>query len=281
MPRSPVRPRRDTAAAPLLLALALSTGCAALRPVALPEQRASMQTGAGQFVVHHAPGDEKGAEMVRAAITAATPKLARWGGLAVPVVVSVEPSHDALERAVNRRGYEWLRAWARYDIVYVQSPRSWSATGATQGQLDELLAHELTHCVMYQEAAGASEWQYKGIPIWFREGMASVTAGQGYRRASLAEVKRHYASLEADPVGEADRLYKDRSDEVYSAAHHAFAFLVQRYGEEGVRRVLASMRAGRKFDDAFEQAIGLPRHRFEREFRRYVEMEGWRSGLGS
>lgn len=264
----------------LLLFVLVASGCAALRPASLPERQTLLETETGSFVVHHAPGDEASAEMVRRALASATQKIARWGELGRQVVVSVEPTHDHLERAVDRRGYAWLRAWARYDIVYVQSPKSWSAIGASQAQIDELLTHELTHCVMYQEAAAPSEWQYKGIPIWFREGMASVTAGQGYRRASLAEVKRQYAILEADPVGEADRLYKDRSDAVYSAAHHAFAFLVARYGEEGVRRVLASMRAGRRFDDAFEHAIGLPRTSFEREFRRYVEMEGWRSGLG-
>lgn len=266
--------------APLLVLLLFSAACASFRPAQLPERQTALETEEGTFLVHHAPGDEESGERVRQAIARALPKVARWGKLSFPVVVSVEPTHEHLVRAVDRPGYDWLRAWARFDVIYIQSPRSWSARGATQAQLEELITHELTHCVMYQQAAAPSEWQYKRIPIWFREGMASVTAGQGYRRATLAEVKRHYAALEADPVSEADRLYKHRSDEVYSAAHHAFAFLVNRYGDQKVREVLAAMRAGRKFDAAFEQAIGLPKERFEREFRRYVEMEGWRAELG-
>ena len=43
--------------------------------------------------------------------------------------------------------------------------------------LNELLTHELTHCVMYQRAGTDLNWSLKGIPLWFREGMASVTAG--------------------------------------------------------------------------------------------------------
>src|SRR6185295_2154512 len=47
--------------------------------------------------------------------------------------------------------------------------------------VDELMLHELTHCVMYQRSASAADWSRKRIPLWFREGMASVTASQSYR----------------------------------------------------------------------------------------------------
>lgn len=216
--------------------------------------------------------------MVVTAVREAAGKLRRWGALRNKVLVNVLPTHADLERAVDRPGYDWLRAWARYGVVFVQSPRSWSLTGASQAQMNELLLHELTHCVMYQAAAGAEEWQHKGIPIWFREGMASVTADQGYRRGTLADLEKHLlASDRHDPVADAESLYRFNSEIVYTAAHHAFGFLLERYGDGAVRRVLAVMHGGLRFDAAFEQGLGLSRRGFEQEFRQFVRLQGFRA----
>jgi hypothetical protein len=56
---------------------------------------------------------------------------------------------------------------------------------------------------------------------------------------------------------------------VYEIAHRAFRFLLNRYGEERVRRLLLRMGEGREFADAFQQAIGIPTREFESEFRRH------------
>ena len=46
-------------------------------------------------------------------------------------------------------------------------------------------------------------------------------------------------SLPADPIVEPDALYRDRWHLVYGAAHHAFEFLLARYGDDGPRLVYA------------------------------------------
>ncbi len=242
--------------------------------------REELRTAAGTFLLENEPFDADGAKVVRTALQQVSEKLARWGTLREPVRVLVLPDHESLEKAVDKSGYSWLRAWARYDEVFVQSPSSWWVGGASQAQVDELLLHELTHCLMYQLAATASTWPYKGIPIWFREGMASVTAAQGYRRGSLPELAQLMRpGADQDPLRDAARLYQDNAEEVYSAAHYAFHFLEQRYGDGAIRRVLSAMAAGRRFDQAFELAIGISRIEFEQEFRLYVVMDGWRSFL--
>jgi hypothetical protein len=233
----------------------------------------------GTFALEYAGVDAGALEAVRRAMDAAAPGLARWGGLAEPVTVRVYPSHDALERAVGREGYGWLKAWARYDEVFLQSPRTWSLLGVRQRDLEELLLHELTHCVMYQRAAERGDWSRRRIPAWFREGMASETARQGYRWPSLEDLARFYeAQPGQDPLGAPAALYQGDSDIVYAAAHHAFGFLVRRYGEEGVRSLLAGMREGRTFPQAFERVLGLSQEAFERDFRRYVTLRGFRTG---
>ncbi|MGI5861065.1 MAG: hypothetical protein ACOX6T_03300 [Myxococcales bacterium] len=275
-PRSSRLARRGRLLLAIAAAAAVAGGCAHRRP--RPGVAEAVVTDAGSYLLVYELDDRAGGEMVRRALSAAGPRLARWGSLRDPVEVRVLPTHESLERAVGRPGYAWLRAWARREVVFVQSPPTWFEGGPTQPQVNELLLHELTHCVMYQAASPGDEWQRKGIPVWFREGMASVTANQGYRRASWASLARLLAGPPSeDPIAAPERLFRDESDAVYSAGHHAFAFLVRRYGDGAVRGILAEMYAGRDFEQAFEAAIGIRADAFIREFKRYVLMGGWRS----
>lgn len=256
----------------LALLVGLLAGC--VHPAVL-ERRESVDEPAGHFEVRHAAVDDDAARQVMTALRHAGPRLAVWGPLQAPVLVLVEPSHEALERAVDRRGYGWLRAWARYREVFVQSPRTWSVWSTDQAAVDELLTHELAHCVMYQQAATEGDWSTRSIPLWFREGLASYTARQGYRRGTLAALAGFYDARRGDPIGQPEALYQRQSEVVYGAAHHAFTFLVQRYGEAAVRAVLAGMRQGARFDPAFASAVGLPRAAFERDFESYVRLRGF------
>ncbi|MCY1076688.1 hypothetical protein [Archangium lansingense] len=262
--------------------LVLLSGCASARfsaPEAALEASLSMESPAGQFRIEFAPGNEQDATRIQQAVTEALPKLERWGALHEPVTIKVMPDHAALEAAVRQHGYVWLRAWSRYDEVFVQAPSTWSLTGATQPQVNELLLHELTHSVMYQQSADRLGWSRKQIPLWFREGMASYTAEQAYRWVSLEEIARYFErSPESDPVGRPGDLYRDDSNLIYGVAHHAFAFLVRRYGEDSVRGLLREMKGGKEFPRAFESAIGLSPDAFVRDFTRYVRWRGFRGG---
>lgn len=262
----------------LVIAAALSlVGCSsALKSL---NQRSSLNTGAGPFAFQYAEGDQDGLAKVETAVQHASPKLSRWGGIREQVNVRIMPTHELLEDAVNRDGYAWLRAWAKYDEIFVQTPRTWSLIGASQSDVDELLLHELTHCVMYQASGTRTNWTRKQIPLWFREGMASYTAKQGYRWPSLEELARYYEEDPGrDPVVAPESLYQKDNDIVYGAAHHAFTFLARRYGEDRVRQVLAKMGNGAKFPDAFKDAIGISVDAFTGEFKRFVRLRGFRGG---
>ena len=230
------------------------------------------ESAAGPFVLRYAATDADAAHQVQLAIERAAPRLVLWGHLRQPVTVLVEPSHDALERAVDRRGFDWLRAWARYRQVWVQSPATWGILRSDQQDVDELLLHELTHCVMYQLAASEDDWSRKGIPLWFREGMASYTAKQGYRRGTLVQLASWYRSHKEDPIVDAESLYQAQADVVYGDAHQAFSYFVEQHGIDTVQRLLQAMQAGATFDAAFVQTAGVSRRDFERQFTDYVRL---------
>jgi hypothetical protein len=260
-----------------LALLCLGAGCAAHQPALRSSLYA--RTAVGDFHISHAEIDTEAARRVQRSLEQAGPRLALWGKLLRPVAVKVMPNHRALEQAVQRKGYSWLRAWARYDEVFVQSPRTWSLVGARQRELDELMLHELTHCLMYQLSATPLGWARKGIPLWFREGMASYTAEQGYRWPSLEDLARHLEEdTEVDVLRKADQLYQDESDTVYGAAHHAFSFLVKRYGEQRVRELMWAMKRGPSFSPAFASVMGVSEDRFLDDFARYVRLRGFRPG---
>jgi hypothetical protein len=260
-----------------VLVLLLGAGCIA--PRAVTREVLPLETELGTFHLEHPPRKEEGAAMVRAAIEKATPRLARWGRLLGPVTVRIHPSHRALEEAARREDYDWLRAWARYDVVDVQAPDTWRPIEGTQRDVDELLLHELTHTLMYQVAADQGGWRQKKIPAWFREGMASYTAEQAYKWPSLEQLAR---TLEENPTWEPllrpEPLYRDQVAVAYGAAHHAFTFLVRRYGEDTVRSLLEEMSRGPDFPVAFTATVGVPPETFLRDFSRYVRLRGFKGG---
>jgi hypothetical protein len=289
--------------APLLL-LALAAGCAPRLSGEATPRRETLHVGEARVELVSWPEDARAARQVARAVAVALPRTTRWGPLEGPVTITIHPTHAGLEAAARRPGFDWLRAWARYGSIDLQSPASWGFFGASDAQVEELLTHELTHCVMYQRAAGELTWSLKGIPLWFREGMASVTAGQGARRGSLEDLWRFYElglaadgagdgepgrgaardrpaprqRAEGDPLADPEPLYQDRSEVVYGAAHHAFTFLLARYGEGRVREALGRMRRGGLFQPAFRESFGLGEAEFTADFRRYLRWQGWRAG---
>jgi hypothetical protein len=231
--------------------------------------------------------DAAAARVVREALPQAVARARRFGVLAEPVTITVHPDHAALEAAVHRRGIPWLRAWARYRTIDLQSPRTWGWLRASRRRIGELVAHELTHCATYQASGDAADWLYRPLPRWFVEGVASVAAGQGHRWSDPRALARHYRAAakappgagaaaragDADPLAPADSLLADRHDLVYGAAHHAVSSLVSSHGDEAVRRVLAGIRAGGTFEEAFADAVGMTPAAFTDDFRRRVHGE--------
>jgi hypothetical protein len=235
-------------------------------------RRAELQTGIGAFVFRYSEEDENVLPRLKQALEAAEPAVRRWGNLREPVTIEIVPNHQLLEKAINHPGDSWLKAWARYDEVFLQSPRTWGPIGPTQGELNELIVHELTHCLMYQLSSDRRSWSSKQFPLWFREGIASFTAGQGYRWPTLRELARFLDEHpEVDLINHPEALYQSDSDIVYSAAHHAFAFLVERFGEAAVRQILLTMRAGPTFPASFEKVTGIDLATFARDFKSYVQ----------
>jgi hypothetical protein len=103
-------------------------------------------------------------------------------------------------------------------------------------------------------------------PLWFREGMASVTAEQGHRRLSSEDLGRWIAAHPGtDLLHPTPELYRVEKEAVYGAAHRAFDLLVRLAGDQAVRDVLRGVRTGARFADSFKNSTGHALPDFERE----------------
>ncbi|MDX2009016.1 MAG: hypothetical protein SFW67_02440 [Myxococcaceae bacterium] len=257
------------------LALVLASGC--VTPLAALSRTSTVTPGTARFELNSLPTAVEDEARVRGALERVTPQLQRWGGLPVTVTVRIAPTHDELERAVNRRGYDWLRAWARYDDLIIQSPGTWAGTDR---DVDELVLHELTHCLLFQQSGTARDWASKQIPLWFREGMATVTAEQGRGLPSLEDLAswldRH---ADLDVFGDAERLSREAYGPIYGLSFHAMRFLLKRLGEPSVTGTMLAMKAGLGFDAAFARATGFTPAQFQTDFLNYLKLRGFR-GFG-
>jgi hypothetical protein len=251
-------------------AVLLACATPATRSTPAPTALAARVEGPGLlFELIYTSADAQDVPRIEQGLLAAGARVARWGSFREGIHVHLLPDHASLEDAVDRHGYPWLRAWAFGDQVLLQSPRSWSdAAPAKDEELVELLTHELTHALMYQlmQTANDPPWAAEEPPLWFREGMASVTADQGRRRLSAGELAAWSAAHPgADLLRPDAALYRDEKDAVYAAAHRAFDLLVQITSEDAVRRVLQQVSTGTSFPDAFRATTGYALEDFERE----------------
>jgi hypothetical protein len=263
------------------LAAALAAGLAALGASGCPVRPALVEPefprnfipegGGAPVRVEVGPADADVADQVMAALTEAYPKATYWGAFRVEVHVRVYHTHEALEAVLGRRHLDWLRAWATYDAVLLQSPRTWGGE-EPEKRLSELLKHELCHVSIYQLVAARESWEKIDLPLWFREGLASWTAGQEYRRGHPRDIGEFLLlNPGADPLLDPDPLLLASQDKVYAAAHWAFDALYTRWKEKGVRDILAGVARGLDFARAFHGVTGLGPVEFAERWREDVE----------
>ncbi|NOY54283.1 MAG: hypothetical protein GXP58_11830 [Deltaproteobacteria bacterium] len=254
----------------MLFFLLATQGCTLLRPLPAGVLGESATLSKVRITFRFQPTDRPALPLIKKTIQAALPRIRKWGRITHPVTVIICPDHDALERAVHRHGYRWLKAWATEKTVYIQSPRSWLLF--SRKRFSELMTHELTHVVHYQTAGIAASRTTRNDPLWFREGLASWTAGQGYRRYSRRNLLRKLRAHPGfHPLRPTSREIKGRQKLVYSAAHQMVTYLIEEYGEEKIREVLHRISEGCSFHQAFRATYGLTEETMMKGWKRWLD----------
>ncbi|GAB4300952.1 MAG: hypothetical protein Kow0090_16480 [Myxococcota bacterium] len=230
-----------------------------------------LETGFGGIKIKYLEKDSQAAKEIKGLLAELMPIVERWGRLISPTEIIITGDHGALEEATGRYGYPWLRAWTRFDVIYLQSPSTWLERDV-KGALSELLTHELTHLAMYQNIGGKDNWADIFLPLWYREGMASVNAKQGYRRLTVEEIRARLEEKPSlKPLAEGDDIFREEKDLAYSTGHRAFEYLIERYGEKWIPRLHSLIKEkGYTFDAAFYEALGITHGEFIKLFEESI-----------
>jgi len=136
-------------------------------------------------------------------------------------------------------------------------------------QLYRLITHELTHVfefdIIPRGILGAS------LPLWMDEGLANYMAGywnvldlMQVRDAAITDNVPKMSRFETQPLG--GRL-------PYSLGHATFEFIEARWGKEGLRQFLFSLRKSviGGGESAYEEALKLKPEEFDEQFDRYLK----------
>ena len=259
-----------------------SGGC--VGPRAVPA--GTIVTPVGTFVVDFEVWDEQMSGLLLEEVPEAARALERWGHLEEPVRITVVWNHAALEEAVGRR-LPGMSAWARRTQVLLENPRRWPLPpGLEQDptlvahvrrvQVTSLLRHELTHSLMFQLAGVPPSDPEGRIPFWFREGMAMVTANEfSHWPPPLTLAQWLDFHPEVNLLRDAAALVRTDGAIAYGGALHGFNFLLRRCGDAPPLRVLAHMRTGQRFPDAFQAALGVRPEALASDFDRFLRWRGF------
>jgi len=179
---------------------------------------------------------------------AAVMRLVGLTGSGRPIQVLVLPEESPLAR----RTPTWVSGYTREPggVIVVFPAR---VPAYPHDSLEALLQHEIAYVLIARAAGG------RYVPRWFHEGLAMAAErvwGFGDRARFLYEVARRGSV----PIGNLDRLFRGNEGSVVLAYSLSGAFvdeLLVEQGSDWPARVLASVRGGRRFDEAFARTTGV------------------------
>lgn len=234
-----------------------------------PEEAAEWRTLSGQkAIVRYVPADERNASLVLGKVETAYSTISSELGLGQTTVLQVvlTPSGDKFASLTHGRLPQWAAGAttleAQGPVIYLPSPR-WGASGK---ELHQTIVHEVAHALV----AVASN--YQPLPRWLTEGLA-IHFSREHQWTSPAQVSRALLTnslLRLDEVEELNRFSENRARLAYQESFLAVQYLLQTYGMDAMRAILARAAQGLDIDAAFEYAIDRDTWEFEQEWIKHV-----------
>jgi hypothetical protein len=137
--------------------------------------------------------------------------------------------------------------------------------------LYRLIVHELTH--VFEFDIIPTSLIRRSVPLWVNEGLSDYMTGlwrpldlMTVRDAAVADIVPKMSKLEGYGQFSNPRL-------IYNLGHAVFEFIETRWGKEGLRQYLFSLRKAviGGGEDAYEEAFRLTPEEFDQQFDRYLK----------
>jgi hypothetical protein len=143
---------------------------------------------------------------------------------------------------------------------------------APPDQLFGLIVHELTH--QFEFDIIPQGLVRRNVPLWVNEGLSEYERGQWtpfdlmmVRDAAISDIVPKMSETEAYGNAGNARLVP------YNLGHAVFEFIEAKYGKEGVRQFIFSLRKSviGGGEDAYEEALKMKKDEFDQAFERYLK----------
>ena len=135
-----------------------------------------------------------------------------------------------------------------------------------------LIVHELTH--QFEFDIIPQGLIRRSVPLWVNEGLSDYERGQwepldlmAVRDAAIADIIPKMTDLEGyGGGGGPSRL-------IYNLGHAVFEYIEAKFGKEGIRQFLFSLRKSviGGGEDAYEEALRMKKDEFDQNFERYLK----------
>ena len=178
-----------------------------------------------------------------------------------PINITIYPDTQAMFTALPPNTAEWVGGQAMPTlgtIVLAIPPGNMSEIGRS-------IPHEVTHQVNYQ----ATKNPYNYLPKWLDEGLAVYNQDQvdgflnqafqrGIDKQSLIPLRVLNGSFPAD---------SQQSYMSYGESYNVIKYILKRYGNAGLERILASFKNGVSYDEAVQQGLGIGLDELDRQWK--------------
>src|SRR5205807_4751483 len=134
-----------------------------------------------------------------------------------------------------------------------------------------LIVHELTH--QFEFDIIPQSLIRRSVPLWVNEGLSDYERGiwspgdlMTVRDAAVADIVPKMSELEGYGNTSNPRL-------IYNLGHAVFEFIEAKFGKEGIRQYLFSLRKSviGGGEDAYEEALKMKKDEFDQAFERYLK----------
>lgn len=172
--------------------------------------------------------------------------------------------------ALQPRGektHEWSIGvfYPHQNLILLLSPK---AQSATHPDLRQIMAHELTHFILFT----VTREKEIDLPIWLHEGLAMYEAQQWnwhYRRI-MAQTALTRSFLPLSSITKGFPPEKRLADRAYAQSMSLIAYIINKYGPNYLNRLIRYLVEGKQPAEAFFHVFGISLEDFEKNWHAYM-----------
>lgn len=220
-----------------------------------------------KFQVFYYQRDKKNAEQVLTVLFDYYPIIAAELGYtgSDTFVIFIAPTRTVFRQLTYESLPDWANAVAvpGKNLMILKSPR-WD-TGENHPEVSAV--HELTHLLLHQVV------KRHPIPRWLDEGLA-IYYSNDQQYISASHLSRAILTRSIIPLGQIDDVLSFqmlKAQLAYEESYTAARFLVETYGTQVLRNILADLARGKTLDTAMTENLGSNLKAFEADWLVFIQ----------